>query len=131
MDDQAQDDQPSTQAASRQWCASVQSFDVQAVLFLVLWIFALSANHPFYSLEWKTLSTQYVQHKVPVHRHRDPLRMIVNSAHLPSKFKIAVSADLIEDFKSKKLVREYIEDHVLSLWVVDMYNNDVGKRFMK
>ena len=57
----------------------------------------------------------YVQHKVPVHRHRDPLRMIVNSAHLPSKFKIAVSADLIEDFKSKKQVREYIEDHVLSL----------------
>ena len=114
MDDQTQAEQASKQAASRQWCASVQSYDVHAVLFLVLWIFALSANHPFYSLEWKTLSTRYVQYKVPVHRHRDPLRMIVNSAHLPSKFKIAVSTDLTEDFKSKKQVREYIEDHVLS-----------------
>ena len=97
-------------ADSRQWWQRVQSYDVQGVLFLVFWIAALSANLPFYSLQWNTLSTQYVQHKVPVHRHRDPLRMIVNGAHLPNKLKIAMDTDL-KDFnlKSKKQVREYIE----------------------
>jgi hypothetical protein len=100
-------------ADSRQWWQQ-KSYDVHGVLFLAFWVAAVSANLPFYSLEWHTLSTKYVQHKVPVHRHRDPLRMIVNSAHLPSKFKIALPEDLKEDFKSKKQVREYIEDHVLS-----------------
>ena len=90
-------------------------YNVHGCIFIFLWIVALTANLPFYNLEWHTLSTRYLLHKVPVHRHRDPLRMIVNGAHLPKTLKIAMETDL-KDFnlKSKKQVREYIEDHVLS-----------------
>ena len=89
---------------------SFKWYDVHAGIFILLWIIALTANLPFYNLKWNTLSPRYVLHKVPVHRHRDPLRMIVNGAHLPNKLKIAMDTDL-KDFnlKSKKQVREYIE----------------------
>ena len=49
---------------------------------------------------------------VPVHRHRDPLRVNVKRANIPDRLKIA-SQTKLNKFTSTKQVRDYIEEYLL------------------
>jgi hypothetical protein len=77
-----------------------------------LWFVAFTGNLPFYDLEWKTLDPNFVRRIVPVHRHRDPLRVNVKRANIPDRLKIA-SQTKLNKFTSTKQVRDYIEEYVL------------------
>jgi len=53
-----------------------------------------------------------VRRIVPVHRHRDPLRVNVKRANIPDRLKIA-SQTKLNKFTSTKQVRDYIEEYLL------------------
>ncbi len=78
-------------------CLNFSRADVAGITFASLWVLAAIGNMPWYSLHWHTLSPKYLQYYVPVHRHRDPLRMIVDSSHLPSILKVASAKDLAKN----------------------------------
>jgi hypothetical protein len=82
------------------------------ICVLLLWGIAFTGKFPWYNLDWKTLNPLFVRHRVPVHRHRDPLRMNVQRPNIPVRLQLGDKSRL-ELFTSTKRVKDYIEEYVL------------------